>query len=70
MLDAQISPLSNSIRVQRIPVDMPDRASGGGTGSKFTTATIIVCGVASLVASLLSFVCVRPVPSPGLGNLL
>ena len=30
-------------------------SSSGGTGAKLTTATIIVCGVASLVASLLSF---------------
>ena len=29
--------------------------SGGGTGSSLTKATVIVCGVASLVASLLSF---------------
>ena len=30
-------------------------ASGKGTGSSLTKATIIVCGIASLVASLLSF---------------
>lgn len=35
---------------------MPEGAAGGGTGSKLTDATIIVCGVASLVASILSFV--------------
>ena len=35
---------------------MPDGAAGGGTGSKLTNATIIVCGVASLVASVISFV--------------
>ena len=29
--------------------------SGSGTGSKLTSATVIVCGVASLIASLLSF---------------
>ena len=34
---------------------MPGGASGGGTGSNLTKATVIVCGVASLVASLLSF---------------
>ena len=34
---------------------MPGGASGGGTGSNLTVATVIVCGVASLVASLLSF---------------
>lgn len=28
----------------------------GGTGSKLTRATVIVCGVAALVASLVSFV--------------
>lgn len=28
----------------------------GGTGSKLTRATVIVCGVAALVASLISFV--------------
>ena len=30
--------------------------SGTGTGAKLTKATVIVCGVASLVASVLSFV--------------
>lgn len=34
---------------------MPGGGSRGGTGSSLTKATIIVCGVASLVASLLSF---------------
>lgn len=34
---------------------MPGGASGGGTGSKLTKATVIVCGVACLVASFLSF---------------
>lgn len=34
---------------------MPGGASGGGTGSNLTKATVIVCGVASLVASLVSF---------------
>lgn len=34
---------------------MPGGASGGGTGSNLTVATVIVCGVASLVASVLSF---------------
>lgn len=34
---------------------MPGGTSGGGTGSSLTKATVIVCGVASLVASLLSF---------------
>ena len=34
---------------------MPGGASGGGTGSNLTKATVIVCGVASLVASFLSF---------------
>lgn len=37
---------------------MPGAASGRGTGSKLGTATIIVCGIASLAASLLSFVSV------------
>ena len=39
---------------------MPDGASGGGTGSKLGTAAVIVCGVAALVASLLSFLYVWP----------
>ena len=30
--------------------------SGRGTGKKLTKATIVVCGVAALVATLLSFV--------------
>lgn len=34
---------------------MPGKASGGGTGSSLGNAAVIVCGVASLVASLLSF---------------
>ena len=34
---------------------MPGGASGRGTGSNLTKATVIICGVASLVASLLSF---------------
>ena len=34
---------------------MPGGATGRGTGSNLTKATVIVCGVASLVASLLSF---------------
>ena len=34
---------------------MGNEASGPGTGSKLTKATITVCGVAALVASLLSF---------------
>ena len=29
--------------------------SGSGTGGKLTYATVVICGVASLVASLLSF---------------
>ena len=40
---------------------MPGGASGRGTGSSLTKATIIVCGVASLVASLLSFLYELPV---------
>ena len=34
---------------------MPGGGPRGGTGSSLTKATVIVCGVASLVASLLSF---------------
>ena len=34
---------------------MPGGASGGGTGSSLTKATVIVCGIAALVASLISF---------------
>lgn len=34
---------------------MPDDTKGRGTGSKLTNATIVVCGVAALVASLISF---------------
>lgn len=41
---------------------MTDGGAGGGTGSKLTKATIIVCGVASLVASVISFVWVPPEP--------
>jgi len=35
---------------------MPGKSSGGGTGSSLTKATVIVCGVASLAASIISFV--------------
>jgi len=34
---------------------MGDDHSGSGTGVKLTRATVVVCGVASLVASVLSF---------------
>ena len=34
---------------------MPGGTSSGGTGSHLTKATVIVCGLASLVASLISF---------------
>lgn len=37
-------------------VTMSNDHSGKGTGQKLTNATVIVCGVASLVATLLSFV--------------
>lgn len=46
---------------------MPDEVSGGGTGSKLTKATVVVCGVASLIASLLSFLFVLPAVSLGIG---
>ena len=39
---------------------MGDDHSGSGTGAKLTKATVIVCGVASLLASVLSFVYVAP----------
>ena len=42
---------------------MGDDHSGTGTGAKLTKATVIVCGVASLVASVLSFVYVAPARS-------
>ena len=35
---------------------MGDDHSGSGTGAKLTKATVVVCGVASLVATVLSFV--------------
>lgn len=35
---------------------MADDHSGAGTGAKLTKATVIVCGVASLLATVLSFV--------------
>lgn len=35
---------------------MANEHSGSGHGTKLTKATVIVCGVASLVATLLSFV--------------
>ena len=44
---------------------MANDHSGTGTGAKLTKATVIVCGVASLVATLLSFVYVAPADSPG-----
>lgn len=34
---------------------MLHQASRDGTGSKLTKATVIICGVASLVATLISF---------------
>lgn len=34
---------------------MGDDHSGSGTGGKLTRATVVVCGVASLLASVLSF---------------
>lgn len=37
---------------------MPGKASGGGTGTSLGKATVIVCGVASLVAIIISFVSV------------
>ena len=40
---------------------MANDHSGHGHGAKLTKATVIVCGVASLVATLLSFVYVAPV---------
>lgn len=40
---------------------MPHEASRGGTGSKFGEATIVVCGVASLVATVVSLLCVSGV---------
>jgi hypothetical protein len=38
----------------------------GGTGDRFARAVIIVAGVCSLVASLITFVCVVPVCFPRL----
>ena len=46
---------------------MPDGASRG-TGTKLTHATIIVTGVASLIASLLSFLCVLSLLSLASGS--
>ena len=37
---------------------MPGKASGGGTGSSLGKAALIVCGVAALVSSIISFVSV------------
>lgn len=33
---------------------MPEGAAGGGTGSKLTRVTIVLAGVASLIATLIS----------------
>lgn len=38
------------------------QSNGGGTGNKLTKATVVICGVAALVASLLSFVYVCSTP--------
>ena len=43
---------------------MPNSGSKKGTGTKLTTQAVIVCGVASLVASLLSFLCVLALSEP------
>jgi hypothetical protein len=42
---------------------MPDDGLSGGTGQKLTRATVIVAGVCSLVASLLSVVSVLSLAS-------
>ena len=38
----------------------------GGTGDKFSRVVIAVCGIAALIASLLTFVLVYPEQSPGI----
>lgn len=51
---------TEATRMNRAISTMANDHSGPGHGAKLTKATVIVCGVASLVASLLSFVYVAP----------